>query len=98
AMLDCCDLVVGPTTDGGYYLVGGRVVHVGLFEASRLGTQTALDALLARAGELGVRVGMTASWYDVDDPDDLARLVQDLRRTRVSARRTGALLARWRLV
>jgi len=97
-LLDGSDLVVGPTTDGGFYLVGGSVVHPELFEASRMGTQTALDALLARAGELGLRVGMTAPWYDVDDADDLAHLALDLRSAPASARRTGALLARWRLV
>jgi len=96
-LLDQCDLVVGPTTDGGFYLVGGRVAHPGLFEASRMGTQTALEALLARAGELGLAVRMTVPWYDVDEPDDLARLALDLRRTPAHARRTGALLARWRL-
>jgi uncharacterized protein len=98
ALLDGCDLVVGPTTDGGYYLVGESVVHPNLFEASRLGTQTALEALLAHAGELGLRIGMTAPWYDVDDPDDLTRLAMDLQSAPASARRTGALLARWRLV
>lgn len=97
-LLDGCDLVVGPTTDGGYYLVGASVEHPDLFEASRLGTQTALEALLARAGELGLRIGMTAPWYDVDDPDDLARLAMDLQRAPARARRTEALLARWRLV
>ena len=97
-LLDRCDLVVGPTTDGGFYLVGARVVHPDLFEASRLGTQTALEALLARASELGLRVELSAPWYDVDEPDDLTRLAQDLRSAPTSARQTGALLARWRLV
>src|SRR5262249_3504260 len=46
-----CDLVVGPTTDGGFYLVGESVAHPHLFEPSRMGTQTALEVLLARAGE-----------------------------------------------
>jgi len=96
-LLDRCDLVVGPTTDGGYYLVGGSVAHPGLFEPSRMGTHTALEAILARAGELGLRVGMTAPWYDIDDSDDLARLAKDLRSAPASARRTQALLARWRL-
>jgi len=97
-LLDRCDLVIGPTTDGGFYLVGESVAHPGLFEASRLGTQTALEALLARAGELGLRVGLTAPSYDVDEPDDLARLALDLRSASASAPRTEALLARWRLV
>jgi rSAM/selenodomain-associated transferase 1 len=97
-LLDCCDLVVGPTTDGGFYLVGGSVAHPGLFESTRMGTQTALEALLARASEHGLRVEMTAPWYDVDDSDDLARLALDLQNAPASARQTAALLAQWRLV
>jgi glycosyltransferase A (GT-A) superfamily protein (DUF2064 family) len=97
ALLDRCDLVVGPTVDGGYYLVGGSASHPGLFEASRMGTQTALEALLGRAGERGLSVGTTAPWYDVDEPDDLARLARDLRSAPASARRTAGLLAQWRL-
>lgn len=98
ALLDGCDLTIGPTIDGGYYLVGGRAYHPGLFDASRMGTQTALDALLARAGALGLAVEMTASWYDVDEPHDLERLARDLHSAPASARRTAALLERWRLV
>jgi rSAM/selenodomain-associated transferase 1 len=96
-LLGHCDLVVGPTIDGGFYLVGGSEAHRGLFEASRMGTQTALEALLARAGELRLGVEMTTPWYDVDEPDDLARLARDLQRAPASARRTTALLAQWRL-
>jgi len=97
ALLDRCDLVVGPTVDGGFYLVGASKTHQGLFEASRMGTQSALEALRARAHELGLAVEMTAPWYDVDEPDDLTRLARELRSAPSSARRTAALLARWRL-
>src|SRR5439155_849584 len=49
------DLVVGPTEDGGYYLVGARRAHGGLFAADGLGTGGALRALLARSAERGLR-------------------------------------------
>src|SRR5262249_14171979 len=51
ALLDGHDLVVGPTEDGGYYLVGARRAHAGLFDADGLGTGGALRSLLARAEE-----------------------------------------------
>ena len=35
--LRSCDLVVGPTHDGGYYLVGGTASHPGLFATARWG-------------------------------------------------------------
>ena len=52
-ILETCDLVVGPTHDGGYYLVGARTSHPGLFSNDGMGTAIALEALLARARELG---------------------------------------------
>lgn len=46
------DLVVGPTEDGGYYLVGAKDVYPPLFDGDGMGTKSALEALLARAGGL----------------------------------------------
>ena len=89
------DLVVGPTEDGGYYLVGARRAHGGLFAADGLGTGGALRALLARAAERGLGVALTEAWYDVDEGSDLARLGAELRRTPARAPRTAAWLAAW---
>jgi uncharacterized protein len=87
------DLVVGPTDDGGYYLVGARQGQPGLFDPSRLGTGRALDALLARAAERCLRVAVTDTWYDVDVAADLGRLSEDLSRGGPNAPRTRAFLA-----
>ena len=89
------DLVVGPTEDGGYYLVGARRAHGGLFAADGLGTGGALRSLLARADERGLGVALTEAWYDVDEGSDLARLGAELRRTPARAPRTAAWLAAW---
>ena len=43
------DVVVGPTHDGGYYLVGAKAAHPALFDSDGMGTKSALEALLARA-------------------------------------------------
>src|SRR5439155_10790275 len=43
------DVVVGPTHDGGYYLVGAKASHPTLFARDGLGTSSALERLLARA-------------------------------------------------
>ena len=42
------DVVVGPTHDGGYYLVGAGAIHPELFNGDGMGTTNALEALLAR--------------------------------------------------
>src|SRR5262249_57028619 len=80
ALLDRHDLVVGPTEDGGFYLVGATCAHAGLFDADGLGTGGALRSLLARADERGLTVALPDAWYDVDEGSDLARLGADLRR------------------
>lgn len=89
------DLVVGPTEDGGYYLVGASAMHPGLFDPASLGTGSARDALLARARSLGLSVALTEPWYDVDLPEDLRRLAAELRIDPGRAPRTAALLASW---
>ena len=93
SLLDTHDLVVGPTTDGGYYLVGATRPHPGLFERGGMGTGTALRSLLSRAHALGLRVALTEECYDVDDGEDLARLAADLRAAPARAPRTAAWLA-----
>ena len=94
-LCDTNDLVVGPTEDGGYYLVGASASHPGLFDAAPLGTGGACQALCARASALGLSVGISDPWYDVDVPADLSRLAADLRLAPGRAPRTAAFLARW---
>jgi rSAM/selenodomain-associated transferase 1 len=86
------DLVVGPTHDGGYYLVGAKASHPALFESDGMGTASALDALLARARGRQLSVGFTDQFYDIDVQDDLSRLVADLRSAPERAPRTAGWL------
>lgn len=95
ASLDESDLVVGPTEDGGYYLVGASAAHPGLFEAAPLGTASAYDALCGKARAHGLSVAVAPLWYDVDVAADLLRLRADLRAEPARAPRTAALLASW---
>src|SRR5947209_17586976 len=52
-------VVISPTHDGGYYLVGARAFHPTLFAGDGMGTSSALEALLARARGLQLSVGFT---------------------------------------
>lgn len=92
-LLDGADLVVGPTEDGGYYLVGAKAVHAQLFDAQRIGTETALQALLSRARALNLEIALTEPWYDIDDASDLTRLAAELPTVAERAPRTAAWLA-----
>lgn len=68
------DVVLGPTEDGGYYLIGLREPHPELFEAIRWSTPEVMPETLRRAEARGLRVGLLPTWYDVDTPGDLERL------------------------
>ena len=58
-LLENCDVVVGPTHDGGYYLVGAKMSHPRLFTTDAMGTANALEALLTKARALGISVRLT---------------------------------------
>jgi hypothetical protein len=96
-MLATHDLVVGPTHDGGYYLVGAKASHPTLFEGDGMGTSSALERLLSRARELDLSVRFAESFYDIDVADDLIRLADELRSAPARAPRTAAWLKDWEL-
>jgi rSAM/selenodomain-associated transferase 1 len=91
------DVVVGPTHDGGYYLVGAKASHPTLFSSDGMGTSNALERLLARARALELSVGFADSFYDIDVADDLTRLAEELRLAPAKAPRTAAWLKEWEL-
>lgn len=90
------DVVVGPTHDGGYYLVGATASHPGLFAGDGLGTTNAYEALLTRVRALGLSVSLTDPFYDIDVADDLSRLAGELQRAPARAPRTAQWLMEWR--
>ena len=92
------DRVVGPTHDGGYYLVGAKAAHAALFHGARMGTNSAFDTLLERARRLELSVGFTDPFYDIDTEDDLTRLAAELRLAPGRAPRTAAWLEEWQKV
>jgi rSAM/selenodomain-associated transferase 1 len=86
------DVVVGPTHDGGFYLVGAKAFHPTLFARDGMGTSSALERLLSRTRDLELSVGYAAPFYDVDIADDLTRLAEELRLAPARAPRTAAWL------
>src|SRR5579864_1545840 len=92
------DLVVGPTHDGGYYLVGAKSSHPTLFAGDGMGTSSALERLLSRARTLKLSVGFAETFYDIDTVEDLTRLAEELRLNPGRAPRTAGWLKGWELV
>ena len=89
------DVVVGPTQDGGYYLVGAKASHPTLFARDGMGTSSALERLLSRARALDLSVGFADPFYDIDVADDVTRLAAELRQAPARAPRTAAWLKEW---
>ena len=91
------DVVVGPTHDGGYYLVGAKASHPTLFAHDGMGTSSALERLLSRTRALELSVGFAVHFYDIDVADDLTRLASELRVAPARAPRTAQWLQEWEL-
>lgn len=91
-------VVLGPSIDGGYYLLGLKRPHRRLFEDVDWSTERVAEQTLARAREIGVAEHQLPSWYDVDDLGALRELVDELledRRFRVwGSKPTPALWTR----
>jgi rSAM/selenodomain-associated transferase 1 len=91
-LLTSSDVVVGPTHDGGYYLVGAKASHPGLFVADAMGTTNAYDALLSRVRGLNLSVSLLDSFYDIDEFSDLGQLSEELLRNPDKAPQTAEWL------
>lgn len=72
------DIVLGPTSDGGYYLVGMSAAHVAIFDDIEWSTPAVWKQTVERTEQLGLRHFVLPSFFDVDEVDDLARLLQDI--------------------
>jgi glycosyltransferase A (GT-A) superfamily protein (DUF2064 family) len=72
------DVVLGPSDDGGYYLIGLKRPAPRLLREVRMSTRHVTTDTLALAAEEGLKVALLPTWYDVDDAQSLARLQAEL--------------------
>jgi rSAM/selenodomain-associated transferase 1 len=71
-------VVLGPSDDGGYYLIGLKKLHRSLFERIDWSTDRVLEQTIAAARAIGLPVHLLPTWYDVDDGATLARLCNEM--------------------
>lgn len=71
-------VVLGPSDDGGYYLIGVKKLHRGLFEQIDWSTERVLDQTIQRAIELELEVKLLPEGHDVDDAASLRHLYNEL--------------------
>lgn len=101
-LLGSREIVIGPSTDGGYYLIGFSVDTLGttvphIFEHIAWSTADVFRQTVARIGSLKATLGLLPPWYDIDTAEDLAFLHAHLSAMRlagetVQAVRTESLL------
>src|SRR5213082_1508938 len=71
-------IVLGPSDDGGYYLIGLKRPHCEMFERIDWSTERVLEQTKARAKEIGLAIKLLPACYDVDDFTTLRRLCKEL--------------------
>jgi hypothetical protein len=71
-------MVLGPASDGGYYLIGLKQPHKHLFTQIAWGTETVARSTCERAAEIGLATTLLPEWYDVDDIETLRWLQDEL--------------------
>ncbi len=73
---DQAEVVLGPASDGGYYLVGLKTLYPELFQGLPWSGSMVLAETLRRARRLSLRVHLLNSWPDIDTYADLLRFLQ----------------------
>lgn len=86
------DAAVVPSVDGGYVLLALREPHAALFTGVEWSTAAVYEQTLARAEKAGLILHRQNPWYDVDTPEDLLRLREELARNPQAAPRTWTVL------
>lgn len=71
-------VVLGPSDDGGYYLIGLKQNHRRLFAEIDWSTERVLEQTVQRAAELNLAAELLPTGYDVDDRTTLRRLCEEL--------------------
>ena len=75
---DKYSIVIGPSDDGGYYLLGMNEFYSGLFKGMTYSHDQVFAQTLERAKKSNGSIQVLPQWYDVDTPDELKRLVRDV--------------------
>lgn len=71
-------MVLGPASDGGYYLIGLKRPHKELFTQIAWGTDTVFGRTRERAADIGLPATLLPEWYDIDDVEALGWLRDEL--------------------
>lgn len=87
------DVVLGPTCDGGYYLVGLSANVPAIFEGIDWSTAQVWEQTVERVERLRLSFDSLPPWYDIDEVTDLTRLRDELFQSLDGETAFAALLA-----
>jgi hypothetical protein len=90
--LATADAVLGPSADGGFYLIGLKDCPVGVLEAIQWSHSTTLAATMHKLEQFGMKTVLINPWFDIDSHEDLERLRRQLANDPAAAPRTAELL------
>ena len=79
--LNSADVVLGPSEDGGYYLIGMRRFLPEVFDSIEWSTGKVYSQTVRTAQQHGISCESLSSWYDIDEVEDLERLLEALQQT-----------------
>ena len=86
------DVVLGPSVDGGYYLIGMNRMITAIFDDIRWSSAAVLSQTIQKLEDLGVKHRLLSEWYDIDTVKDLERLQSQAKCREVAMKNTFALL------
>lgn len=88
------DAVLGPSHDGGYYLIGLRYCPRGLLAGIPWSQPDTFIQALSKLQDTGMRVAVIDPWFDIDTPEDLATLAKRIFSNEIRAPHTALALRR----
>jgi len=83
---------IGPSEDGGYYLLGMNEFYPELFTGLEYSHEDVFDQALARIRLTPATSTILPLWYDVDTPEGLRRLILDFESNEWGAKRTRRMV------
>jgi hypothetical protein len=90
--LQNADAVLGPSADGGFYLIGLKDCPVGVLEGIQWSHSTTLAATTHKLEQFGIKTVLINPWFDIHNHEDLERLRRLLANDPSTAPRTAELL------
>lgn len=86
------EVLLGPSQNGGYYILGVSRVEPRLVRDMPWSTPAVMSATRLRCRELGLTIRELPQWYGVDEPSDVMKLLDEVRKHPERAPRTAQFL------